>query len=64
MFPFATVMVAFAVLLAARIKPCGMTVVLIASIAIAALELGPTLSTTRTHIKVTQKTEPPRVHRS
>jgi hypothetical protein len=64
MFPFATVMVAFAVLLATRTKPCGMTIVLIGSVAIAALEIGPTFVHSRAHVKIAQQTELPRVHRS
>ena len=64
MFPLATVMIAFAVLLAARIRPSGITIVLIGSIAIAALEIGPTLSSPRFQAKVAQMFDSSRVHRS
>lgn len=64
MFPFATVMIVFAILLSARIRPCGIAIVLIGSIAIAALEIGPSVSTPRFQAKVAQLFESSCVHRS
>jgi hypothetical protein len=64
MFPFATVMIAVTVLLAARIKPCGILIVLVASLAIVAIETGSDSSHSRTHVKITQNLESPHAHRS
>lgn len=64
MFPFAMVMVVFTLLLAARIRPSGMAIVLVGSIAIAALEIGLPAESPRCRAKVAQLLEPPRVHRS
>lgn len=61
MLPFATLLVAFAVLLATRTKPCGITIVLIGSAAIAAMEFGPTLPSTHVHAKAVAQIETSRV---
>ena len=66
MVPFATMIVAFTLLLAARIKPCGIAVVLVASLAIVAIEVGARPSHPRHLIKIshTTETEVSHVHRS
>jgi hypothetical protein len=64
MFPFVTVMIAVTVLLGVRIKPCGILIVLIASLGIVALEMGVESSHLHTHVKITQNLESPRAHRS
>lgn len=64
MFPFATVMIAITVLLTARIKPCGILIVLIASLAIVAVEMGAESPHSRTHVKITQTLESFPAHRS
>lgn len=55
MVPFAVVLMAFAVLLTARIRPSGIMIVLIGSIAIAALEVGPARPAHRVHAKIAHK---------
>jgi hypothetical protein len=55
-------MIAVTVLLAARIKPCGILIVLVASLAIVAIETGSGSSPSHTHVKITQNFESPRAH--
>jgi hypothetical protein len=64
MFPFATLMIAVTVLLATRIKPCGILIVLIASLAIVAVEMGVESPRSRSHVKIAQFLETFPVHRS